>query len=184
MRDAEIITTLTQVLRDGIRLRYPNLLFFVQKNQPTAQGTPTEAALFINKVSDNRYGFARTDYAFKLPPGDPMTELIPADTVQVIQSRFQISALMPDIPNDPAPASPSEILGYVANLMSVDAILTTLHKRGVHIMRIRDVVNPFFEDDATMYEAAPSFDVIIQHHETIAIPVPRIVEVEPEIHAV
>lgn len=184
MLDADIIKTLAQVLRPALSQRYPNLLFFVQANQPSAQGTPTQETLFINKVNDNRYGFARTDYAFKLPPGDPMTDYVPADTVQLVQSRFQIMALTPDVPNDPSPATPSELLRYMANLMSVDAILTTLHKRGVHILRIRDVVNPFFEDDATMYEAAPSLDLIIQHHDTISIPVPRIVEAEPEIHAV
>lgn len=183
MNDSEVIMHLSQVLTPYIQSKYPGLRF-VQKYQPTAQGTPSEASLFIFKVSDNRFGFARSDYAFKLAPGESMGELMPADTVSIVQSRFQISALKPYIPNDPTPESASDMLRYVANLMSVDGILMTLHRRGLHLMRIREVVNPPFEDDADMFAMEPSFDVTIQHHDTIAIPVPRIVEADPEIHAV
>lgn len=184
MLDHEICTALRAVLGPLVKEQFPTTEI-IQAFQGTSQGVPTDPTVFIHKISDKRYGFPRTDHQFRPAPGtDPLDPNIPTVTTQLVESRFQFSALRKNNPSDPAPVTASDMLRYVAMLMSVDGILHALRARGLKLMRILDVVNPYFTDDSDQFAASPTFDVVIQHYDTYSAPVPKIIAVVPEVHAV
>lgn len=184
MYDSQIVTIFKQVLEPVLHMKYPGLPI-IQSNQPSMQGIPTDSALFIHKVIDHRYGSPRTDYGFQFTPPDSLPQdMMPTNTIQVIESRFQFTALRNINTNDPAPETASDMLRYVAMVLSVDGILHTLRAKGLNPMRITNVLNPYFGDDHDQFAAHPTFDVIVQHYDHFDIPVPRITAVVPEVHAV
>jgi hypothetical protein len=184
MQDSPLVTAVASVVEPLLQLKFPGVNI-VQKYQGTSQAPPTEACVFMFKVSDHRSGSARIDYAFDTLPENALPgNRMATNTVQVIESRWQFSAQWPTTGDDPAPSTASDLLRYVAMLLSVDGILQSVRKLGINPMRITDVTNPYHVNDYDQFAAHPTFDVILQHYDNYEIPVPRVVAVETEVHAV
>lgn len=182
MDDSAAIANIIAVLEPVVQQRFPTVVID-QLNQPTTQGVRTEPTIYVQKITDHRYGFPRTDHQWQALPGQP-EDNIPTTTVQLVESRFQFSALLKMSGQEDYPITASDLLRYAAMALSVDAIIRALRVRGLNIMRIRDVVNPYFTDDSDEFAANPTFDVIIQHYDEFKIDVPKIIIAIPEVHAV
>lgn len=187
MTDNELIALAISTLEPLVQDKFGSNVVMLQKDQPTQQGVPSEPTVYIEKLFDKRYGFTREDLDLSgggvIPPPPPGAD-IPADYVQVIETTFQFSAFVLQDPSDLSIPTASDLVNYVAQLLSVRAILQTLREGGAMVMRSMQVRNPYYTDDRERFEASPSFDVVFQHERDISLTVPSITGVGVEIYPV
>lgn len=187
MTDNELIELTISTLLPLIQAKFGNTIVMLQKDQPTQQGVPSAPTVYVEKLFDKRYGFTREDLDLSgggvIPPPLPGTD-IPANYVQVYETTLQFSAFVIQDPSDLTIPTASDLVNYVAQLLSVRAILQTLRTGGAMIQRSTQVRNPYYTDDRERFEASPSFDIVFQHERDINLTVPSITGVGVEIYPV
>lgn len=183
MIDSKVYFNIIQVLRPLLQRDFPGCLLG-RSSQLKIQGTPSNPVVFFEKINDNRYGFPRTDFKLDVADGeDP--QLIPATTVQVIQTKMQFSALAPQTPeNEGTMPSAADVLRRVSMYLSANATIAMLRARGLNVQRIPDVRTPHFSNDHDQFQLNPSLDVIFQHDETLVNDIRAIDAYEAEVHRV
>lgn len=122
-----------------------------QSNQPTQQGVPNTPTVYFFKVSNKRFGFMGRYNKFNNVSLDH-------HEVQYIEVTFQVSALVLQYPVTPNQYTASDLVNEVASILQSDNTIFTLNDQGIGILRITDVLNPYFVDDRDQFEASPSFD--------------------------
>lgn len=190
MLDNQIFAEFITLLQPAIDAQFglnPRILL-MQKNQPTQQGTDSDPRVFVEKLPTHFYGFPRSDYDLPLPdptnPNDPANDQIPEMTVQLELSIFQFSALVIQNPSNLNIPTADDVIRFVARRMQTDSIRLALRNAGLNVLRITDVRNPYFIDDRERFEAHPSFDVTLQHYESITDTVQRVNTWDVEIYPV
>lgn len=124
----------------------------VQNYQPTIQGVPTTGVVYFQKIGNKRYGFlGRTDRWNTTDLQMDHTEW------QYFETTFQVSALFRQDPYNPTYTA-SDLVNEAAWIMQSDVTRQYLNTLGIGILRITEVINPFFVDDRDNFEASPSFD--------------------------
>ena len=129
-----------------------------QSNQPTQQGIPTAPTVYFFKVANKRYGFLG-----RMDNWDAMTSTMVHDERQYFESTFQVSALVLQNPATPNQYTASDLVNEVASIMQSDNTRDILNASGVGILRVTDVINPYFVDDRDNFEASPSFDFVLTY---------------------
>lgn len=161
MTDNDLIRLFLPVINAGlIADGYANVAV-KQANQPTVQGVNTGPTVYFFKVDDHRYGFLRRDSIW-----DEDAETMTHTEEQVYETRFQISALVRQNPKIPYSYTASDLVNEVAAIMQSDQARETMQLSGVGILRVIEVVNPYFTDDRDQFEASPSFDFVLTHKQT------------------
>lgn len=130
-----------------------------QSNQPTMQGINTTPTVYFFKVNNKRYGYLGRDDTWN---GSQMvhTEL------QYFETVFQVSALVLQNPKFTSLPTASDLVNEVASIMQSDNTRAILNSSGVGILRISDILNPYFVDDKDNFEASPSFDFTLVYENT------------------
>ena len=129
-----------------------------QANQPTQQGIQTNPAVYFFKVAQKRYGFLG-----RLDTWDSGDEEMVHNESQYIESTWQVSALVLQSPATPNQYTASDLVNEVASIMQSDATRDILNQSNIGILRVKDLVNPYFVDDRDNFEAAPSFDFVLTY---------------------
>lgn len=129
-----------------------------QANQPTQQGIQTNPAIYFYKVGDRRYGFLGRDDVW-----DQDSSSMQHSESQYYESTWQVSALVLQNPVTPNQYTASDLVNEVASIMQSDNTRDILNRSGVGILRVTDVLNPYFVDDRDNFEASPSFDFVLQY---------------------
>ena len=159
MQDNELISALVTTIRTGAALvGLPVDIRVKQASQPTQQGAESNPAIYLTKISHNRYGW----------PG--YTEFFDKDrlqmrrrTTQVYQTTFQVNALAIQDPQNENSLTASDLLDKAASLLNGPAGMSLMRKAGIGVLRVTDVRNPYFKDDSGRFEASPSFDIVLTH---------------------
>lgn len=159
MRDNELIRIFLPIIKNGLTAVGFSNVTVKQSNQPTQQGINTDPTLYFYKVGDRRYGYVRR-YSEWVVNRMVHTE------IQFYETRFQISALVLQNPKNPNQYTASDWLNEVAAILQSDNTAQLLFNRDVGILRIMDIVNPYFVDDRDNFEASPSFDFMLTHSQT------------------
>ncbi len=175
MRDNELIALVVDIIR--VRLVAAGSPFssveVAQSYQPTQEGVPSGAAVFLYKVGDHKHGsVGRKDMYDEI-----YNEFTHLET-QVYETTFQVSALYRQNPSNPFMLTASDLANRVSSIMQSDYALERLMKYGVGILRITDVRNPYFIDDKDRNEAAANFDFTLTYNRDIMDTVPGIESVE------
>jgi hypothetical protein len=132
-----------------------------QANQPTQQGANTGPTVYFFKVNNKRYGFlGRWD------TWDTGLNQMTHKEAQYYETTFQISALVRQFPITPNQYTASDLVNEVASIMQSDNTRAILNASGVGILRVTDIVNPYFVDDRDQFEASPSFDFTLTSQTT------------------
>jgi hypothetical protein len=139
----------------------------VQKDEPTVQGTPTDPTIFFEKLFDVPYGWAHTE---DVPNVEAMT-FAETDT-QAYETHFQVSALVIQNPSDLTIPTASDVCNYMKQYLAARSIVAALFALGVGVLKVSEVRNPFAVDDRNMFEANPSFDIVLTHSRSITITIP------------
>lgn len=129
-----------------------------QANQPTQQGIQTNPAVYFFKVGDRRYGFLGRDDVW-----DQDSSSMQHSESQYYESTWQVSALVLQNPVTPNQYTASDLVNEVASIMQSDNTRDILNRSGVGILRVTDVLNPYFVDDRDNFEASPSFDFVLTY---------------------
>jgi hypothetical protein len=127
-----------------------------QANQPTQQGVNSSPTVYFFKVSNKRYGFLGRFDKWNA------SEIVHTES-QYYEITFQISALVRQFPITPTQYTASDLVNEVASIMQADTTLAILNNAGVGILRIMNILNPYFTDDKDQFEASPSFDFTLTY---------------------
>lgn len=159
MLDNQLIAALRKTILDGAVLAgLPDRIAVKQSNQPTQQGAEIGPALYLSKISHNRYGWPACSEYFDADAG-----VMRRITGQVYQTSFQINALVKQEPSNIASLTASDVLDKVATLLTGPTGRGALRAAGIGVLRVTDVRNPYFKDDEGRFEASPSFDIVLTH---------------------
>lgn len=129
-----------------------------QSNQPTMQGIPTNPTIYFFKTGNKRYG-----YLGRLDVWDSMAVDMVHTESQYYESTWQVSALVLQSPATPNQYTASDLVNEVASIMQSDNTRDILNGSGIGILRVMDVLNPYFVDDRDNFEASPSFDFVLTY---------------------
>ena len=174
MLDNELIKLFLPIIQNGLAAEFPDVVI-KQAYQPTQQGINTVPTVYFYKIGDKRYGTHEiTDVWNEGDEEEVHTES------QQYETTFQISALVLQDVNNTNSYTASDLVNRVSYIMQSDATLATLWAQNVGILRVTDVLNPYFMDDRDQFEASPSFTFTLTHLQTISNIVP-VVELKDEI---
>ena len=150
--DNTLIQLFLPIIKAGLIADGFNNVVVQQANQPTQQGIPTAPTVYFYKTGNRRYGFlGRND------KWDAMSSTMVHHERQYYETSFRIQALV--LQNVKTPSyTASDLANEVACIMQSDNTLAVLNDQGVGILRITDIINPYFTDDRDNFEALPSFD--------------------------
>ena len=124
-----------------------------QANQPTMQGIDTNPTAYFFKVGSKRYGFLGRDDVW-----NTVSSKMQHTESQYIEATWQIQTLVLQNPTTPNQYTASDLAFELSCIMQSDNTRAILNNNNIGILRITDIVNPYFIDDKENFEAAPSFD--------------------------
>ena len=161
MTDNELIMLFRPIIIAGLATDGFNNVAVKQANQPTQQGVNTGPTVYFFKVANKRYGFLGRKDKWSTP-----TSKMDHTEKQNFETTFQVSALVTQNPKNLTLPTASDLVNEVASIMQSDNTRAILGASGVGILRITDVVNPYFVDDRDNFEASPSFDFVLTYVNT------------------
>lgn len=139
----------------------------VQKNDPSRQGLPSHPAIFFEKLFDDKRGFPVVADLY-----DQTRDLYTEVETQVVETTFQISALVIQDPKNLSIPTASDVVNYLSQYLQSRVTINNWMSQGAAMLRITKVTNPIIIDDMDRFEAAPTFDVVIVHNKIISAEVP------------
>ncbi len=148
----------------------------VSRDQPSPQGAVTAGTIYLERQFDDRYGWPATTNTY-VPP-TPNTPPNPQGTYtktskQWIEAHFQVSAMVIQNPSDLTIPTALDVVRYVAQYLNAPTIVKQLTRtNGISLLKVGIVRNPWDKDDRDIFEATPSFDLIVQYQAEIVFTVP------------
>lgn len=138
-----------------------------RSNQPTIQGANTAPTLYLTKLFDKRFGWvSRSDV------WDKDRQMMVSTQMQQYETSFQITATATQNPKDPHSITASDIANAAVSVLQSRATIALLESKGIGVLRITEIRNPYFVDDRDQFEASPSFDFVLTHKQVIVNRVP------------
>lgn len=144
-------------------------------NQPTTQGREDEGIYFF-PISSNAAGWQGRNYETNTLPLIPMTD------TQIVETTFQVEALVPDDPSDLAQITALDALHVARMVIASLPFVEALRVDGVGVQRPTNVRTPYFTNDRDQFEMSPSFDFTISHKRAIIQSVNSIDAIGVDIH--
>jgi hypothetical protein len=148
----------------------------VARDQPSPQGAVTAPTIYLERQFDDRYGWPAVQSQYN--PPNPNTPPNPQGTytkteVQWIEAHFQVSAMVIQDPSNLALPTALDVVRYLAQYMNARPIVKSLSRQsGVNVLKAGTVRNPWDKDDRDIFEATPSFDLIVQYQAELVFTVP------------
>lgn len=156
--DNSLIQIFLPIINDALVADGYTGVTVMQSNQPTQQGIPTAPTIYFFKVASKRYG-----YLGRLDEWDSDTEDMIHIENQFYESTWQVSALVLQNPATPNQYTASDLVDEVSSIMQSDSTRDILNESGIGVLRVQDLVNPYFVDDRDNFEASPSFDFVLTY---------------------
>lgn len=181
MLDNELIKELIAVLKTGLTANGLGNVSVKQSSQPTNQGADSGPTIYLEKIGDKRYGFLRRSDRWVFDADPPYFE---HKEEQTYETSFQISALSIQDPQNVTQKTASDIVNIAAAVLQSDTARDTLQSKGIQMLRVQDVRNPYFVDDKGRFEAVPSFDFTLIHEQVIISTTPAVVIYEADVKRV
>ena len=161
MTDNDLIKLFLPIINAGLIADGYTGVTVKQANQPTQQGVNTGPTVYFYKTGDKRYGFLG-----RIDEWDTVNSVMKHTETQYYETTFQINALVLQNVNNTNSYTASDLVNEVASIMQSDQARRIMITAGVGILRVTDVVNPYFLDDRDQFEASPSFDFVLTYKQT------------------
>jgi hypothetical protein len=143
----------------------------VQRDQPSPQGAVTVGTVYLERQFDDRYGWPAVSSQYNPPnpnaPPNPQGTYTKTE-LQWIEARFQVSAMVIQNPANLTIPTALDVVRQAAQYINARSIV----KNGVSILKVGQVRNPWDKDDRDIYEATPSFDLVVQYQAELDFTVP------------
>jgi hypothetical protein len=150
--DNSIIQLFISIIREGLDADGYTNVKIQQANQPTQQGVPSAPTVFFYKVSMKRYGFMGRFDTYNAVDDD-----FTHKEKQYYESTFSIQTLVKQNPGLLSYTA-SDLADEVASILQSSKALDQFKAQGVGILRITNIINPYFTDDKDNFESIPTFD--------------------------
>jgi hypothetical protein len=141
----------------------------IQNNQPTQEGLSSDPIILFEKLFDHLYGWqVSSEYVLSpvAPPGWELPDFKHTE-FQWVESTFQVTSLVIQDVRDLSLPTPSDVCAGLKLWLNAKSTIYSFRNAGAAILRVTDIRNPKFKDDRGLFEANPSFDVILQHKREI-----------------
>lgn len=150
--DNTLIQLFRPIIQNGLIADNFTDVVVQQANQPTQQGIPTASTVYFYKTGNRRYGFLGRQDVW-----NSFANSMIHHERQYYETTFRIQTLV--LQNVKAPLyTASDLANEVASIMQSDKTLAILNSQDVGILRVTNIINPYFTDDKDNFEALPSFD--------------------------
>lgn len=153
-----------------------------QKEQPTQQGVTTDPQIFFEKLYDVPFGYPEVSHSINNT--DPNNPQMVETELQLVETTFQVSALVIQEPSDLTIPTASDVVNLIRSFLISRQTIRLWAKQGVSLLRVTQVRNSYFEDDRHRNEASPNFDIVLTHNRTISQNVNSVSEMDGEIFVV
>jgi hypothetical protein len=173
MTDNELIALFAGKLEAGVAAAGWDYAV-IQNNQPTQEGIPTAPIVLFEKLFDHEYGWQNsTDYQLQAapPPGYQLPDFRHTES-QWVESTFQVTSLVIQDVRDLSLPTPSDVAHAMKLFLNAKSTIYAFRAAGAMVLRVTDIRNPKFTDERGMFEANPSFDVVLQHKRSVEFSVP------------
>lgn len=164
MYDNELIKELIVVLKAGLTASGLSSVAVKQSFQPTNQGANSQPTIYLFKIGNKRVGFLKRESEWIINPAPARMR---HEERQWYETTFQISALSIQNPSDSTQRTASDLCNIASAILQGDTGREALQKKGIGMLRVTDVRNPYFLDDKDRFEASPSFDFTLTHEQVI-----------------
>lgn len=158
MKDNELIRLILETIKESLPAYGLESLAVKQSYQPTAQGANTGNTAYLFKLFDKRYGFVE-----KLDFWDTAKQAMIHRESQWYETTFQISCLAIQNPANLYSLTSADIANKLCSIVQSDFALKSLRDKGVSVLRVTEVRNPYFVDDRETFESHSNFDFILTH---------------------
>lgn len=156
--DNDIIQIFLPIINNALVERGFENVIVQQAYQPKQQGIPTQNTVYFFKVSGRNYGY---------PGRFNRWDSVEAESVhtesQYQESTWQVMALVMSDVEDVDSYGAADLLLEVSSIMQSDTTLSILNDNGIGVLKINNIINPFFVDDRDNFEASPSFDFVLTY---------------------
>jgi hypothetical protein len=145
----------------------------VARDQPSPQGSVSAGTIYLEREFDDRYGWPAVQSAYNAPVSPAPQGTFTKTELQWVEARFQVSAMVIQNPSDLALPTALDVVRYAAQYINARQIVKTLKRtNGVSILKVSKIRNPWEKDDRDIYEATPSFDLVVQYQAEISFTIP------------
>ena len=177
--DNSLIQIFLPIINDGLVADGFMDITVKQANQPTQQGIQSNPAVYFYKAGMKRYGFLGRNSEWNADSSE-MDHI----ESQYYESTWRVQALVLQNPATPNQYTASDLADEVASIMQSDNTRDILNTSGIGILRVTDIVNPYFVDDRDNFEAVPSFDFVLVYENQRPSVVPVISQFTPDIYQI
>lgn len=161
MLDYDIVDIIRPAIISFMQSRFNTTIEFKAGNQPLKVGTNSAPTVYWYSLPTKRYGSPRRRSFW-----DEANTQMRYEETQILETTFQLNALVKQDVNN-LTITANDLLTQVSFIMQSQEFLDRLNTNNLSIYRITEIRNTYFESDNGGYEDNPSFDVVIQHNQTI-----------------
>ena len=162
MLDNVIFKELIQEIKTGLTSLGLPSVGVKRSYQPTQQGTNSAATVYVFKLFDERMGSAAVMDIWD----EDNQEEVHTETQQYV-THYQVSALVRENPADTTGLTASDLCNYVSAILQSRSSISALQSKGLGVLKVNQIRNPYFVDDKGQNEASPSFDFQLTHKQVI-----------------
>jgi hypothetical protein len=143
-----------------------------QAYQPTQQGIPTLATVYIYRSDTDPYGFSGVQF-----PYNSLSSDIDSVETQLYEDNFSIQTLVIQDPNNLTYTS-MDLAIEVHSILSSVKFISFLRSYNIGILRPRGIKNSYFVDDKDNFQSLPTFNFTLVH---LGVRLSKVEEVIPPI---
>jgi hypothetical protein len=178
MLENALIQLLISVISAGLTARGISDVSLEQAYQPQAQGTTSGSAIYCFQSSNHAYGWVKRES--KLNESAQMENHV----TQWYETTFQISAQVPQDPSVPSALTSADLAATVAFILQDQPALDAFAAQSVGVLRITEIIKPYYINGQYRFQAAPFFNFILTHDSTSVSPAPVVESIKAGIYRV
>lgn len=180
MNDIDVLKALVDVLAPMMTAdpTMPEGIDLLRSNQRDIHGARSLPTVYVVKIGDRRHGFLQR----KRGRYDSQTGQFDVIERQVVESTYQFMAQGPQAPD--SPSTESDWLHSLSAILAGDTGRKALAAKGLGMLRITDVRNPYYTDDRDQFAGAPTFDIVLTYTRSRVVTVPVVTTLTTDIYRV
>lgn len=175
MTDNELIAKVSVALLARLAATSYNLAFvgLLQNFQPTQQGVPDAACLFLHKIVDVRVGCPQRKEQW-----NEDTQQFDYVESEQLETTYQFTARAPQNPANDTELTAGDYLKAAARALQSDPVIISLRQQEIGVLRIGVIRGGFAINDRGDFQEEPTFDVVFTHRNTTIDSLPAIASEE------
>jgi len=160
MTENEQYKILLPLIRGGLALRGVQNATVFQGYQPTQQGAPSGAFVYLFKLPEVPRGQVYRDTVYEQASGTMVDK-----EIQKYEVSYQVNTQFIQDPKNTSTLTAGDLLKKVHQVMQSSATISTLLASGIGILRVNELRNTPFVNDKNRHEFNGSFDFTITYDE-------------------